>query len=434
MKVSSRGIEKSQAVLEVEVEQERVDRALDAAYRRVASRVNVPGFRPGRAPRSLVERLVGREALLEDAIEHLLPSVYQEVIREQQLEPIASPKLELVSVQPFQFRATVPLKPQVQLGDYRSVRIEPEPTEPTPEEIEAALDELRQRYAAWVPVERPVQLGDRVSIDLRAVHGERVVLDSKDAEYVLDPEGREPAPGFNDRILGMAAGETRSFVLDWPSDARDQTLAGQPVEFTVAVNWVKEKQLPPADDEFAVQLGEFETIAQVRAELADQIRRQKSAAARQRLEDQAVQEVLARSTFDVPPRLVEEEAEERFARLAQSLDRQGISVEQFSRFRGQSADELRQELRASAEADLRRSFVLEAIAEAEGIVVAAEEIDQEIERAVADLPREDPRRKAAFTRPETRRRAEALVRERKALARLLELAAPAQPAEGAVQA
>lgn len=433
MKVSAREIERSQVVLEVEVEPDRVERALDQAYRRIVNRIKVPGFRPGKAPRPIVERMIGREALLEEAIERLVPDVYDEAVREQQLEPIGRPRLEVTSTSPLQFRATVPLRPKVDLGDYTSIRIEPLPTEPTPEEIEQALDELREGHAEWLPVERPVQVGDRVSIDVRATAGERVLLDSHDAEFVVDPQGPQPAPGFADQLVGLAAGETRTFTLTWPEEARDRTLAGQPVAYEVKVNWVKEKSVPPADDEFAVRLGEFQTIDQVRQELAGLIRSRKERAEAERREQEAIRAVVAQAQLEIAPPLVEEEADHLRERLAQSLDRQGITMEQYIRFRQQTEAEFRQELLAEAEEHVRRSLVLDAVARSEGLTVSESEVEEEIQRLAAEVPEEDRRRQAALARPETRARVEAVLRERKAVRRLLELTAPVATTEGVSQ-
>src|SRR5919199_172604 len=199
-------------VLEVEVEEERVERALDQAYKRIAQRVKVPGFRPGRAPRPLVERMVGREAILEDAVEHLVPEVYRNVVEEQQIKASGQPSLEVTSTEPLHFKATVPLEPSVQLGDYRSIEVALEPIIADDASVDEVIDRLRENHATWAPVERAAQIGDRVGIDVTATRGERSIMDTKDAEFVVDPDGPEPATGFSEQIVGMESGQQRNFT------------------------------------------------------------------------------------------------------------------------------------------------------------------------------------------------------------------------------
>jgi len=194
VKVSAREVEQRQMVLEIEVEDERVQRAMDQAYKRIVSRLNVPGFRKGRAPRPLVERMVGREALFEDAVEHLVPQVYLDALKEQQIDAAGQPSLEVTSTEPLQFKATVPLRPAVELGDYRAITVEAEPIVVEDQEIDDVIERMRAAHATWAPVERAAQIGDRAGLDVQATRLGRTIIDSKDAEFVLDPSGPEPVP------------------------------------------------------------------------------------------------------------------------------------------------------------------------------------------------------------------------------------------------
>ena len=182
MKVATQEIENSQVVLDIQVEDDRLQKAVDQAYRRVVNRINVPGFRKGKAPRALVERMVGREALVEDAVEHLVPEVVEAAVKEHELKMVARPRLEVVSTEPLQVKATVPVQPQVELGDYRSLSIPGEPATVEDEQVEKVIERLRESHATWEPVERPVAMGDRVAIDLRGESDGQVLIDSKDAE------------------------------------------------------------------------------------------------------------------------------------------------------------------------------------------------------------------------------------------------------------
>ena len=441
MKVSTQEIEQRQVVLEVEVEDERVERALDQAYKRIAQRVKVPGFRPGRAPRPLVERMVGREAILEDAVEHLVPEVYRTVLEEQQIKPAGQPSLEVTSTEPLHFKATVPLEPSVQLGDYRSIEVALEPIIADDASVDEVIERLRENHATWAPVERAAQIGDRVGIDVSATRGERSVMDTHDAEFVLDPNGPEPAPGFSEQIVGLEGGQQRTFTMGGPKEGKseeaesaegDESAASEPTVFEVTVHWVKEKQLPELDDEFARTVGEQETMEALREEIRDRIRSGKEQQAREKQREEIVKLAVDGARVEIPPQLVERQARQSLDTMASMLDRQGISVEQYLQFTGKDPDEFRSELMSDAESSLKRSLVLEAIAREEGLAASDDEVREEIQ--LASQSAKDPARTArqAFARPETRSRIETILLTRKGLQRLLELtgAAPADtPAE-----
>ncbi len=421
MKVSVSEIEKRQVILEIEVEPERVQKALDQAYRRAADRVNVPGFRRGKAPRPLVERMVGHDRLLEEALERLLPQVYDEAIAQQDIKPISRPKFEVTSTEPLQFKATVGIEPRVVLGDYRSIRRERPATEPTDDEVEAVIQHLRETHGEWVPVERPVQLGDRVSLDVKAQAEGRTILDSKDAETIVDPERPQPAPGFAEALVGMQPGETREFTLRLPEDYEDKGIAGEELHFTVTLHGVKERRLPELDDEFARTVSdEYQDVAALREAVRKQIAESKAANAERDYENAVVSEAVQQSTVEIPPQMVERQADFALRQFAHSLDRQGINVEQYLRFTNRTPEAFRDELLADAEQVLARSLVLDAIADAEGITISDEDVDAEIQRMTADSGN---RARAAEASQETRDRVRAALRQREAVRRLVSIAA-----------
>jgi trigger factor len=272
VKVAAQEIEHSQVVLDIEVEDERMERAVDQAYRRIVQRLNVPGFRKGKAPRALVERMVGREALVEDAVEQLVPQVVEDAVKQQELVMVARPSLEVISTEPLQVKATVPVQPKVELGDYQSLKIEATPAEVTDEQVEAVVTRLQDSNATWEPVERAVELGDRIAIDLLAKAGETTVMESKDAEYVVSTDGPQPAEGFAEALVGQAIGETRNLTLKLPDEHRDTELAGKDADFTVTVNWVKAKVLPPLDDTLPSVVGtEFESLDALRTAIRENL-------------------------------------------------------------------------------------------------------------------------------------------------------------------
>ena len=435
VKISSQEIESSQVVLEIEVDPPRVERAMDQAYRRFAGRLKVPGFRPGKAPRPLVERMVGREALLEDAIEHLVPEVYREAVREEDLRPIEEAAFEVVEAEPLRIKATVPVRPKVQLGDYASLRRELTVTEVTDEQVTDVLDQLRESHATWVPVERPAQLDDRVAIDVQGKAGDEPLLDRQDAEYVPRAGDTRPVPGFAEQLVGVSAGEEKAFTIRLPDDYADPALAGKDASFQVKVHWVKEKHLPEPDDAFASTVGSFNTLDELKEHVRAELRARAEATARRDLQEGVVEAVVGVASLELPPQAISRHAARLRQQLAGTLDNQGISVEQYRQLTGKTAAEFDEELQTQARRDLTRLFVLEAIADAEGIAVEPIEVEAEIRRLVGDGP--DARRelRQALARPETRNRVESALRERKTIEYLLELAtgetdgAAARPAQ-----
>ncbi len=385
MKIATQEIEHSQVVLDIEVEDERLQRAFDQAYRRIVNRINVPGFRKGKAPRALVERMVGREALVEDAVEHLVPEVVEAAVKEQDLKMVARPKLEVVSTEPLQVKATVPVQPKVELGDYRTLKVEREPATVEDGQVEQVIDRFREAHAIWEPVERPVAIGDRVAIDLLGEADGQTVVDSKDAEYVVDPDGAQPAPGFADQLVGMEAGDERSL---------DDALA----------------EMIDPEHKTAVELREF-----VRQQLVDREEQQRKMAH----EDAVVQAVIDQAAVEVPPQLVEEEAQRLLDRLAANLDRQGITIQQYLRFTEKSEAQLRAELMAQGERSVRRSEVLNAVALAEGLEATDQEIRAELAQATSDEGEAEREYRAALDRPELKERLASVLRQRKAVDFLL---------------
>jgi trigger factor len=408
VKVAAQEIENSQVVLDIEVEDERLERAVDQAYKRIVQRINVPGFRKGKAPRALVERMVGREALVEDAVEQLVPQVIEDAAKEQDLVVVARLRqddLEIVSTQPLQIKATVPVQPKVELGDYKALKIEATPAEVTDEQVDAVVTRLRESHATWEPVERAVESGDRVAIDVLAKAGETTVMESKDAEFVVDADGPQPAEGFADAIIGMSAEESKSTTLKLPEEHRNKELAGQDAAFDITVHWVKAKVLPELDDSLPSTVGtEHETLEALRTAIRENLSAREEHERRVAHEEKVVDLVVEQATLELPPQLVEEEAARLVQQLAQNLERQGIPLQSYLRFTQKTEEQFRAEMMAQAERSVRRSEVLNAIAQAEGIEITDDEIRDTMAAGLDDsneskrLLRESMRRQAVKDR------------------------------------
>ncbi len=425
MKVSSTELPPRQVSLAIEVEQERLDRAVDDAFRRLAGRVDVPGFRRGKAPRSMVERIVGRERIVEEALDRLVPEVVTEAIEQEKVEPYTRPRVESIEFDPLRLKAVVGLAPKVELGDYKdSLQVPPEEAKVEDEQVDSVIQRLRDSYAQWAPVERPVQLGDRVGLDLRAVveDQEKPLLDSKDAEYVVDPAGAQPAPGFAEQLVGLNAGDRKTFNLNMPDDYRDKDVAGKAAEFSITLHSVKERELPALDDDFAQQVGEYTDVAGLRSAVETQLRQREEERVREKLEDAVMSKLVEISSIEFPPQLVDHQAQHLLETFTRNVEQQGLQMAQYLRLVGKEQVTFEQELREQAETQVRRSLALDAFADAEKIGVEQQEVEDEVHRAAAGTEEAAAVERLALANASTMQRAQEVTRERKAISRLVELA------------
>jgi trigger factor len=425
VKVSSAELPPRQLSLDIEVEPERLDSAMDAAYRRLSGRVDVPGFRRGKAPRSMVERMIGRDRIVEEALDRLVPEVVAEAMEQEKVEPYTRPRVESIEFDPLRLKAIVGLAPKVELGDYKAdFRVASEPATIGDEQVDAVIERLRESHAQWAPVERPVQTGDRVGLDLRAlVEGlAKPVLDSKDAEYVVDAAGAQPAPGFADQLVGVTSGESKTFTLTMPEDYRDKDVAGKPAEFTVAVHWVKERELPALDDDFVQQVGEYADVAGLRAAIEAQLREREEVRVREQLEEAVVSKLVEISSIEFPPQLIDHQAQHMLETFTRNVEQQGLQLQQYLRLIGKEQDAFEQEIRTEAEARVRRSLAMDAFADAEKIDVEQQEVADEVHRAAAGADEAAAVEQLALANPTTLQRVQEVTRERKAMARLIDLA------------
>jgi len=418
VKVTASEIEGSQVVLDMEIEQERLDKAVERAYRSLASRVNVPGFRRGKAPRGMVERLIGRDTIIQEAIEILIPEVYKEAVRETGIEPVAEPKLDIVSAEPLSVKATVPVRPKVELGDYRSIRQSLEVPEVTDEQVDRTIERLRDAHATWTVAEREAREGDLVTMDIKIRVDDRTLMDRQGVNVILNPEQPIVAPGAVEQILGMTAGERKAFDVTMPQDFPDKEVAGKDAVFEVGITEVKEKHLPSLDDEFARTVGEFADLEALRQAVRKELEEQAAEAARHNLEESVLAAVIDQAKADPPTPWVEEQARAIRADTERTLGRQGLSLEQFLDISNRSEESFEEEAMSAARAQLKRTLVLDAIADIEGIEVSDEELEPELQQAIARRGgRVDPAQRERLAR-----NLRALLRERKTVERLVAIA------------
>jgi len=421
MKVSTEPIENSQVALNIEMEPVEVDKYLEKAYTRLVRRVSVPGFRKGKAPRTVLERHIGKDALFREALEDLIPTTYKEALESQEIDAIAQPQFELIQTEPLIFKAVVPLKPAVKLGDYTQIKVKSKPVEISKEDIEATIEQLRHQQAILSPVDRPVQFDDIVTID---IEGERDGESSpirKDVVYEVIREARLPLPGFAEKLESMSKGEEKSFVLSYPPDYEMKELAGKEHAFKVTVTEIKEKKLPEVDDEFARNLGK-EDLASLREQIASNLKARAEERARLELEQKAVDAAVGLSEVEYPPVLAEREIDRLLNDEARQFTEGITGLENYLRSLNKTIDDHREELRPMANRRVVRSLVLGKVAEAEKIEVADSEIDAEIEKMVQDAGKQAEEVKKLFSLPQARDSIKQFLVGRKTVERLVQIA------------
>jgi trigger factor len=383
VKVSTERIENSQIVLEVEADPDELERSMQGAYHSLVNRAEVPGFRRGKAPREMLERHIGRETLLGEALDRLIPQLLSQAIEDQGIEAIARPDIEITQTDPVTFKATVSVFPTVELGNYKEISIAPEPVEVAEEEVNKVFDQLRYQHAIWEPVERPVKSGDLVTIDVTSSVEENTLLDRKDLQFQVLQGLPFPVPGFAENIEGLEKEQDKEFSISLPADYEVSELAGKECLFKVHVSEIKEIKLPELNDEFVISIGQgFETLDALTENITSNLHTMSEEGARRRHEEKIIDAVTEISRIEFPPVLVEREIDRLIAAHERELSQNKMSLEDYLKSREKSKEELREELRPLAVRQVTGSLVLSKVTEAEEITVAEKEIDEEVEEMV----------------------------------------------------
>jgi len=421
MKVSTEPVENRQIALNIEMEPVEIDKYLDRAYSRLVKRVSVPGFRKGKAPRDILERHIGKDALFQEALEDLIPRAYKEALDEQKIDPIAQPQFELIKTEPLIFKAVVPLKPEVKLGDYNKIKVESKPVKILKKDIDATVEQLREQQAVLLPVDRPIQFGDVVSIDVEGERDGEPFPIRKDVVYEVTKDARLPLPGFAGKLEGMSKGEEKSFVLSYPADYEMKELAGKEHAFRVTLKEIKEKKLADVDDEFAKSLGK-DDVASLRNQIESNLKARAEERARSEREQQAIDKLIEVSEVEYPPVLVEREIDRLLNEEARNFAEGVVGLENYLKTLNKSMDDHREELRPMASKRVLRSLVLGKLADSEKIEVTEPDIDAEVEKMAQDADKQAEDVRKLFSLPQARESIKQFLIGRKALDRLVEIA------------
>jgi len=419
MKVSTEKLENCQAVLTIEPEASELDKSLDEAYHHLVKEVSIPGFRKGKAPRAVLVQHIGKKNLLDEALEHLIPQLYEQAIESQKIEPIARPEIEVIQTEPVVFKATVSLKPEVKLGDYHSIRLEPGPEiKIAKKEIAAAMEEFRERQGAWVPVAHPVELGDLVTMDIQANVDGRPWLNHKGILYEVDKDSRSPVPGFASHLQGTEKNKEVTFSLTIPDDYPIKEMRGKESTFKVAVTETKEKQLPELDDKLAQSAG-YDNLRRMRKKVTADLRTQAEDKNRLESKQKALDALVKISEVKYPPIL---EDEEITGLLRDEARRWGFrELTDYLKRANKTEEELKQELRPIAQKRLIEGLVLVKLAEEEKIEINSSEVDNKVGEIVNDA--EDKEKARQFlSLPQVKQSIEQSLRTQKTMDRLLQIA------------
>jgi trigger factor len=386
-------LEDNKVRLDVEVPPAAVRKGVEAKVRELGQQVRVPGFRPGKAPRRVIENRLGRDYIYMEALQEQLPTWYSQAVIETDLRPIDQPEINfdeaLDEEEGFKFSATVEVRPQAKLGEYKGIEVPRREIEVSEEEVDARLEELRGQFATLAAVEsRPVQEGDFVVLDFK---GERMAggpLEGAEAEdYMLEVGRGELLPDFEQNIVGMNAGERKQFGVTFPQDYAQQTLRGQAVLFSVHVKEIKERDLPPLDSEFVKEASEFETLDELRSAVREQLEAAVEQRAAGEFRGRVLDAVAANAEVEVPDVMAHEKAHEMVQSFERSLRAQSMEPEQYYQLAGSNHADFEQRVRPDAEDTVKKELVLDAVAEAESIKAGEDEVMHEISHLAADSER-----------------------------------------------
>ena len=383
MNVKSVEKEATRASVTVELTREELEPALNRAYLKYRKDIMIPGFRKGHAPRMVIEAAYGKHVFFEDAVEDMFPDIYKDAVLTQDIRPVGRPsvsKMDIADDGAVTLTIVTDLYPVAELGEYKNLEIEKAEVEVKESEVEAELDRMAQNVARITTVDRPAQEGDTAVIDFEGFENGKAFAGGKGENYELKLGSHTFIPGFEDQVAGMSAGEEKDIDITFPADYHAEELAGKPVVFKVKVHEVKETVVPEKDDEFVKDVSEFDTVAELRADIEKRIRDEKQAGIDRAFENAAVEKAAANMTVEIPDSMIDEELDQEMERMDYELRSQGASLQAYAQMMGGDMNAIRNSLRPSAQAAVRTNVLLDAVAAAENIEVSEEECEEEYKK------------------------------------------------------
>ena len=375
-------LEKNMAKLTIEVSAEELEKALQAAYLKQRKNISVPGFRKGKVPRQMIEKMYGPEIFYDDAANALLPEAYSKAYDESGLEIVSQPTIDVVQLEkgkPFIFTAEVATKPEVTLGEYKGLKVDKVSNRVTAKEVDAKLEEEQKKNARTVAVfDRAVQDGDEVVLDFEGFVDGVAFEGGKGENYPLTIGSGSFIPGFEEQLIGAEAEKEVEVNVTFPEEYHSADLAGKEAMFKCTVHEIKVKELPELDDEFATEVSEFDTLDEYKADIKAKIKEEKIAEGKRQKEDQAVEQAVANATMEIPEAMIKTQASQMVQEFEQRLQSQGLTMEQYFQFTGLTYDKMLEDVEPQAVKRIETRLVLEAVAKAENIEITDEKLDEEL--------------------------------------------------------
>lgn len=376
-------LEKNMAKLTIEASAEELETAIQKAYLKNKGSITLPGFRKGKAPRKMIEKMYGAGVFYEEAANNLIPEAYSKAVEEaKELEIVSQPSIDVVQIEagkPFIFTAEVALKPPVTLGEYKGLEVEVPSAEVTEEEIQAEVEKEREKNSRVIDVDdRAVEQGDMVKLDFEGFTDGEAFEGGKGENYELTIGSGSFIPGFEEQLVGAKIGEEMEVNVTFPEDYHSKELAGKPAVFKCTVHQINVKELPEADDEFAQEVSEFDTLEEYKADIRKNLTEKKEKEAKAAREAAAVEKAVANAQMEIPDPMVEGQVRQMADDFARRIQSQGLTVEQYFQFTGMTAEKLFDQMRPDALKRIQNSLVLEAIAQAEDIQISDERLEEEL--------------------------------------------------------
>ena len=375
-------LEKNMAKLTIEVPAEEFEKAIQEAYQKDKNRITLPGFRKGKAPRQMIEKMYGAGVFYEDAANILIPRAYDEALKECEETIVSRPTIDITQIEagkPFIFTAEVALKPEVTLGEYKGVEVPKTEIQVTDEEIQAEVDKERENNSRTIDVDdRGVEKGDLIKLDFDGSVDGVPFQGGKAEDYPLTVGSGSFIPGFEDQLIGAKIGEEMEVKVTFPEDYHAEDLKGKEAVFKCTVKAIQVKELPEADDEFAKDVSEFDTMAEYREDIKKNLTEKKEAAAKREKETAAVAKAVENAQMEIPDAMVDEQVRRMADDFTRRMESQGITMQQYMQFTGMDADKLLEQMKPEALKRIQNSLVLEAVAKAENIEISDERLDEEI--------------------------------------------------------
>ena len=375
-------LEKNMAKLTIEVPASELEKALQSAYMKQKNKISLPGFRKGKVPRQMIEKMYGAEIFYDDAANALIPKAYADAYDECELDIVSRPEIDVVQIEKgkdFIFTATVATKPEVTLGEYKGLEVDKVSTRVTQKEVDAKIQEEAEKNARTITVEdRAVQDGDEVVLDYEGFVDGAAFEGGKGENYPLTIGSGSFIPGFEEQLVGAETEKEVEVKVTFPEDYHAEDLKGKEAVFKCTVHEIKAKELPEIDDEFAAEVSEFDTLEEYKADVKAKIKEQKAAEGKAKQEDQVVEQAVKNATYELPEAMVETQADQMANDFAQRMQSQGLTMEQYFQFTGTTAEQMMEDLKPQAVKRIETRLVLEAIAKAENIEISDEKLDEEI--------------------------------------------------------